>query len=182
MSGPSSLARGVRGGRCILRLVMIFMVGSLLLVGPAALSQQNQDPDGFDRDAVMAMAKLYNDKRPLEQIRKDNALIRAAGNGDVRAVRTALKAGAALDSYYIDGFAAFGSDGSGSTALMWAVEGGHMEVVKLLIDEKADLNLTCINLVYGGETALYTAVKRNKEAIVDLLVKAGTRAIRNKSG
>ena len=46
MSGPSSLARGVRGGRCILRLVMIFMVGSLLLVGPAALSQQNQDPDG----------------------------------------------------------------------------------------------------------------------------------------
>jgi ankyrin repeat protein len=150
-------------------------VACLLLVGPAALPQPKADPDGFDEDSIKGMAELYNDRRSIEQIRKDNALIRAAASGDVDAVRKALKAGAIVNSYYIDGFAAFGSDGSAYTALMEAGDQGHTGVVKLLIEAKADLNLECVNPRHEGETALYRAVVGGKDAVVDLLVKAGAR-------
>src|SRR5262245_47990396 len=102
-----------------MRLVLSLAFGSLLVLGHSAHSQMKEDPDGFDEEAIKSMAKLYNDRRPLEQIRKDNALIRAAGKGDLKAVRGTLKMGAQVNAYYIDGFAAFGSDGSGYTALMW---------------------------------------------------------------
>jgi RNA polymerase sigma factor (sigma-70 family) len=133
------------------------------------------DPDGFDEAFIKSMAEAYKDKRTIEQIRKDNALIRAAGDGDREAVRKALKAGARINSYYIDGYAAFGSDGSGYTALMFAGDEGHADVVKLLIECHVDLNIRCVNPRYEGETALYRAVVRDKNAVVDLLVKAGAK-------
>jgi ankyrin repeat protein len=144
-----------------------------LFLGQDALAQPKSDPDGFDEASIRLMADAYQDKRPLAQIRKDNTLIRAAERGDVNAVRQALKGGALINSYSIDGYAAFGSDGSGYTALISATWQGQAEVVKLLIEEKADLNLKCINPRHDGETALYRAVVTNQEAIVDLLVKAG---------
>jgi hypothetical protein len=159
----------------MMRFIISIAIGSVLLIGPAALSQKKEDPDGFDDAFIKLMAKSYKDKRTIEQIRKDNALIRAAGNGDANAVRKALKAGARINSYYIDGYAAFGSDGSGYTALMWASYQGYVEVVKLLIQEKADLNVECVNPRREGQTALYQAVVRDKDAVVDLLVKAGAK-------
>ncbi|HJZ92663.1 MAG TPA: ankyrin repeat domain-containing protein [Gemmataceae bacterium] len=158
-----------------MRLVHSIALGWLLLVGPAAHAQPKEDPDGFDEDFIKSMARSYNDRRPVEQIRKDNALIRAAGRGDLDAVRKALKAGALVNSYYIDGYAAFGNDGSGYTALMDAGTEGHVEVVKLLIAEKADLDLECINPRYEGEPALYQVVVRGNDAVADLLVRAGAK-------
>jgi Ankyrin repeats (3 copies)/Ankyrin repeats (many copies) len=146
----------------------------LIIVRPTHI-KADSDPDGFDEDFILSMARLYEDKRTIDQIRQDNALIRSAENGDVNAVRKALKAGARINSYYIDGYAIFGSDGSGYTALMCATGGGQMEVVKLLIEEKADLNLKCVNPSHDGETALYRAVARNQETIIDLLVNAGAK-------
>jgi ankyrin repeat protein len=160
----------------MMRFLIMIPLGYVLLAGSTALAQTKpQDPDGFDEDSIKIMAHAYGDKRTIEQIRKDNALIRAAGRGDPYAVQKALRAGARINSYYIDGYAAFGSDGSGYTALMEATSAGHVEVVKLLIKEKADLNLKCINPHYDGETALYRAIITNKDAIVDLLVKAGAK-------
>jgi ankyrin repeat protein len=138
-------------------------------------AQQNPDPDGFDEEAIKNMAEAYNDKRPLEQIRKDNALIRAVWKGDLKAVREAVKLGAKVNSYYIDGHAAFGSDASGHAPLMEAVSGRHVDIIKYLIEQKADLNQECINPWYEGETALYRAVKEGNEEIVNLLVKAGAK-------
>jgi ankyrin repeat protein len=135
--------------------------------------------DGYDEgnlDFIKGLAQdVFKDKRPLAQIFKDNALIRAAGTGDVKAARNALEAGALVNSYYIDGCAAFGSDASGDTALMWAVDGDRLDVVKLLIAEKAAVNLKCIHYQHDGETALYRAVQGNRGAIVDVLVKAGAK-------
>lgn len=155
----------------------VFAIGTwlFLFTGSTILAQQKNPLDGYDEGFIefFKIAKdLYKDKRTVEQMLKDNALIRAAGNGDVKAVRKALNAGALVNSYYIDGCAAFGSDSSGYTALMGATS---QEVVKLLIAEKADVNLKCINPWDDGETALYRAVVRNKEAIVELLAKAGAK-------
>ena len=106
-----------------MRFIVSMAFAYLVLLGPAVLAQQKNELDGYDEgeiDFINGMAKIYNDKRTLEQIWKDNALIRAAEAGDVKAVRKALKAGALINSYYLDGCAAFGSDGSGYTALMSA--------------------------------------------------------------
>jgi hypothetical protein len=102
--------------------VLTRAVLALLVVGPSALAQQKNPLDGYDEgsiDIIKGMAKdVFKDKRPLEQIFKDNALIRAVWSEDVKAVRKALDAGALVNSYYIDGCAAFGSDASGHAALM----------------------------------------------------------------
>ena len=158
-----------------MRLISFLAFGLLLTLGPAARAQHPSDPDGFDEDSIKNMAGAYGDKRTVAQIRKDNALIRAAEKGDTRAVREALKAGARINSYYIDGYAVFGSDGSGYTALMSAGSGGHLAVVKLLIEAEADLDAVCINPHAEGQTALYMAVMDGKDGVVDLLVKAGAR-------
>jgi ankyrin repeat protein len=158
-----------------MRLTVAIAIACLVFLALSARAQRKDDPDGFDEDSIKSMAQSYEDKRTIEQIRKDNALIRAAENGDVNAVRKALKGGALINSYYIDGYAAFGSDGSGYTALMSACDQGQVEVVKLLIEEKADLNRECLNPGYRYETALYRAVIRDKDAVADLLVKAGAK-------
>jgi S1-C subfamily serine protease len=58
---------------------------------------------------------------------------------------------------------------------MEAASLGHVEIVKLLIEAKADVSLKCINPRHDGETALYRAVLEDKATIVDLLVKAGAK-------
>jgi ankyrin repeat protein len=162
-----------------MRMTYAIVVLLLLSTGSAAPGQEKNPLDGYDEgsiDFIKGMAKdVYKDTRSLKQIFKDNALVRAAGAGDVNAVRKALKAGALVNSIYLDGCAAFGSDASGETALLWAVAGDHLEVVKLLIEAKADVNLKSVNSWHDGETPLYRAVKANKAAIVEALVKAGAR-------
>jgi ankyrin repeat protein len=162
-----------------MRSTVSIAFASIVLLSPDAVAQTKNPLDGHDEGSLefmKATAKdFFNDKRTLEQIFKDNALIRAVWTGDVKAVSKALEAGAIVNSYYIDGCAAFGSDASGHAALMEAVSEGHVDVVKLLIKAKADVNLKCINSRTDGETALYRAVKQNQEAIIALLVKAGAK-------
>src|SRR5437763_342997 len=117
-----------------MRSIFSIAFASLLLVGPAAFAQTKNALDGYDEgsiDFMKATAKEFNDKRTLEQIFKDNALIRAVWAGDAKAARKALDGGALVNSYYIDGCAAFGSDASGHAALLEAVSLGHVEIVKL---------------------------------------------------
>jgi hypothetical protein len=158
--------------------LLCFVILNFALVFPeTGFGQEKADPNPDLKvlDAIKDQAEFYKDKRSIDQILQDNAFIRAAGRGQIDDVRKALKAGARINSYYLDGCIAFGDDASGSTALMWAVLGGHVDVVRLLIEEKADLNLPDISGRNGGETALYLAVVRDKEKITDLLVGAGAR-------
>jgi ankyrin repeat protein len=53
---------------------------------------------------------------------------------------------------------------------MRASRAGHENVVKLLIDMKADLNLE-----RGGQTRLYMAVLSDRTAVVKMLVQAGAK-------
>ncbi len=58
-----------------------------------------------------------------------------------------------------------------NTILMWAVYLGHTEIVEVLIDAGANVNIQTIN---RGETALIMAVVNGYFDIVELLIVAGT--------
>jgi hypothetical protein len=140
------------------------------LGAPVTGAHREPDPDG-NEETLKGLAKAFDDDRTVEQIKKDNALIRAARKGDLDAIHKALKNGARINSRYIDGWAFLDEGDTGFTALMFAVLGKRTDVIKLLIENKADLEVRD----HEGCTALYLAViKENKEA-QDLLVKAGAR-------
>ena len=115
-----------------------------------------------------------------------------SGRGDVAAVRQALAAGAALET----------RDGRQRTALMAAVQGNHIEVARLLIEAKADVNakddihdspyllagargyleILRLTLAHGadlrsinrfGGTALIPAAERGHVETVKTLIEAG---------
>ena len=60
----------------------------------------------------------------------DRALLDAANDGNIKAVKQHLAAGADVNA----------KDGGGWTLLLQAVAGGHKEIVELLIDNGADVN------------------------------------------
>jgi uncharacterized protein len=145
-------------------------IGCLLLLPGAAISQGERNPDGSDV-MLKSLAEDFKDKRTLEQIKKDNVLIRAAAKGDLEAIRKALNSGALINSRYIDGHAFLDPGESGLTALMFAVLNKRTEAIKLLIENKAGLEIK----EYEGQTALDLAVYGDQNEAIDLLVKAGAK-------
>jgi ankyrin repeat protein len=143
---------------------------SFCIVAPPAIAQEKRDPDGPE-SILKELAKAFKDDRTVEQIKKDNALIRAAAKGDVDAIRKSLKDGARINSRYIDGYAFLDEGESGYTALMFAVLNKRTEAIKVLIENKADLEVKH----HEGWTAIYLAVVRNQKDAVELLVKAGAK-------
>ncbi|MGA2093146.1 MAG: ankyrin repeat domain-containing protein [Sedimentisphaerales bacterium] len=59
----------------------------------------------------------------------------------------------------------------GATALLWAARAGHTEVVNLLLEKGAEVNVKDNN----GKTALGMAKLRSYADIVQLLEKAGAK-------
>jgi len=57
----------------------------------------------------------------------------------------------------------------GYTALLWAANAGHLEVVRQLVFEKADVSAAADN----GDTALHLASARNHHKIAQFLVQSG---------
>jgi uncharacterized protein len=146
------------------------LVACLLALPAVAFAQEKRDPDGSDA-VLKDLAKAFKDDRTLEQIKKDNALIRAATAGDADGIRKALNAGALINSRYLDGEAFLDEGDSGYTALMAAVVNKRTDTVKLLIENKADLEVKN----HKGWTAIYLAVVYDQSEAVDLLVKAGAK-------
>ena len=62
-------------------------------------------------------------------------------------------------------------DDYGRTPLSRAAEGGHEAVVKLLLDERADLDVNCKDR--NGRTALLWAAEKGHEAVVKQLLEKG---------
>jgi TonB family protein len=84
----------------------------------------------------------------------------SARTGDVPAVRELLAvAGAGVDA----------ADETGWTALMYAAEAGHDDVVEALLEAGARPNLQN----QAGETALHLAARHGRAASAGLLVRAG---------
>ncbi len=89
----------------------------------------------------------------------DQTCIIAARDGDIATVQKYINAGGnvnALNPY-------------GGTAIMFASRAGHTEIVKLLIDAKANLD---IQGRYAGTTALMWAAQYGSLDIVKLLIEA----------
>ena len=91
----------------------------------------------------------------VEQSLRDGALV-----GQAEAVRNLLaEATTDLDA----------ADGTGGTALMYAVKGGHDEIVRMLLEAGASVDPRN----QAGETALHLAARYGRTASADLLLRAG---------
>ncbi len=88
------------------------------------------------------------------------SLIRAASDGDVRAVRSALEEGADVD----------GARGDGMTAVHAASESGHADVVRILISAGAEVE---VRTRVAGYTPLHLAARRGHVDVVAALLEGG---------
>lgn len=84
----------------------------------------------------------------------------AAGKGDLAAVKAILKK---------DPGAVNASSGDGGTALHYAADGGHLDVVSFLLRNGAEADARNA----GDQTALLYAAYKGHEKIVELLIKQG---------
>lgn len=91
----------------------------------------------------------------------------SAKNGDQKMLENAIKSGADVN------FTVYGT----MSSLMLASKRGYLNIVKKLIDNKANVNLKMSELEGSdsGMTALLFAAKYSKSCIVDELVKAGAK-------
>jgi ankyrin repeat protein len=94
-----------------------------------------------------------------------NALIDAAKNGDIEAVKQHLAAGADVNA----------KTGDGTTPLHNAAIYGHNEVAELLIANGASVNAIIVSGRNQGKTPLDLAIWRKKTETADLLRKHGGR-------
>jgi ankyrin repeat protein len=94
-----------------------------------------------------------------------NALIDAAKNGDIEAVKQHLAAGADVNAKSVDG----------TTRLHKAAVYGHNEVAELLIANGAEVNAIIVSGRNQGKTPLDLAIWRKKNEAADLLRQHGGR-------
>lgn len=93
--------------------------------------------------------------RPL----READLVEAARHGDARAVERLLMLGLPVDA----------RDVQGASALLRAAGGGHVECVRVLIRQRADLQLTA----HSGASPLTAAISMRHRQVVELLLEAG---------
>jgi len=116
--------------------------------------------DSFGRTAIMYLVEYY---KPKQRIEIANLLIKGGANVNL------LTSDTPYSKY---------SGYSCRTALTVAVEGFDVEMVKLLLANGADVNLTCKDgataLTYAREISSYVADREKKE-IIRILEEAGAK-------
>ena len=90
----------------------------------------------------------------------DRALLKATQEGNIKAVKQHLAAGADVHA----------KSKFGRTPLDYAAEDGHKEIAELLIAEGADLNAVGGSF---GETPLHTAAWNGHKEVAELLIAKG---------
>jgi ankyrin repeat protein len=88
---------------------------------------------------------------------KDPEIIKYSKKGDLAKVQQLIASGAEINA----------KDKDNNTALMWAIEKGHLDIARFLIDKGADLN------VQGTSTALINAAGSGYTELVTLLLEKG---------
>jgi len=74
-------------------------------------------------------------------------------------------------------------DHYGDTALMWAANDGHLNVVEFLVEHGANVNAAATGLIYAGFTALIYASEKGYVNMVKYLIKHGANInAKNKNG
>lgn len=134
-----------------------FVLFALLVNFLAVYSAQLNDPreEAAANNAIEAAIKhTFN----MEQLR--DQLLFAASNGKADMVEDLLKQKADIDA----------RDNSDGTALYRACQGGHQDVVKVLLSHKPELE---IRYRWSGDTPLLLAVSQDDFEIVKMLVDAG---------
>jgi ankyrin repeat protein len=111
----------------------------------------------LERDLLMATKRVRYG--PLKRTR----LMSLSRKGDVERVSFLLKVGAEVDAADAGGWAV------GSTSLHWAGKEGHASVVRLLLDQGADVGARTID----GKTPLHWACQWGQESVVTLLLDGG---------
>ena len=105
----------------------------------------------------------------LEGSERNASLLSAAGRGDYRQVRDALRDGQAINQ----------RDSSGRTALMLAAEKGYSNVIRELLYERPDVNAQDNR----GNTAIIYAARNGKSRVFEDLFRAGADTnMRNEAG
>ncbi len=100
-------------------------------------------------DAVAAISWLHEHGAALDaDVYRGTALTWAASRGRVRAVRQLLELGATVN---LRGTFGGPQHGEGTTALHHAAEGGHLEVIEVLLAAGADRTVT--DAIYGATPA-----------------------------
>ncbi|WP_367115127.1 ankyrin repeat domain-containing protein [Actinophytocola sp.] len=118
-------------------------------------------------DAISALRRLG--ASPDANVYQGTPLTWAAAQGRVAAVRRLLALGAAPSAV-----GTFGGPhhGVGTTALHHAAEGGHLEVIEVLLDAGADP--TVVDDLYGGTPANWAGHGGHEDARELLLSRGGT--------
>ena len=134
----------------------LFLFLSFLVIAQAQLKTPTSLPDCGPTDKHESICNSIG----------CNQLISAAENGDLNRVREQLQKGVDVNA----------RSQAGHTALMLAAAAGHLEVVKALLDAKANPNLGALSFHAGEFLTLMAAMNRcNKdwEKILDSMIAAG---------
>lgn len=134
-------------------------------------------------DATMVARLLEAGANPNSALKMgETPLLTAARSGDPRSVELLLQHGAEVNAT---------EDERGQTALMWAVAQQHADVVQVLIDRGADIQLRTevwyqlentagntnpsgnFKMAHGGSTALLFAARSGDIETASVLIKAG---------
>lgn len=108
-------------------------------------------------DCIMALASLQDDFALAAAVFGLGELSRVAGGGKLGRLRELLANGTQVDA----------QDHEGATALMHAVENGHVDAVRMLLEMEADVNVPTPR----GITALSVAMSRGDEEVVQMLLE-----------
>ncbi|XP_063436881.1 uncharacterized protein LOC134718316 [Mytilus trossulus] len=100
----------------------------------------------------------------------DEKLLKAAENGNIKEVELCIKNGASLECR---------DDDSGRTPLMWAAEGGHLEVVNYLVTHGSQLEAID---PYGMTPLMLAAWFRHLEVVTYLVTHGSQLDATSKSG
>lgn len=111
----------------------------------------------WSKDHPEVQAYLY--EQAIAAKESVTPLMMAAKKGDIEGVQQRLAAGDDLNL----------TDVRGETALYKACAASHIDVVKLLIKAKADVNIATKD---GGETPVVAAAEKGYDDIITLLIKA----------
>ena len=123
-----------------------------------------------DGNNALYLAVERNNKKIGELLLAKNADIFSTNNANDSPLHLALKKGGDTQGWLITSRTISATDGSGNTALHYAVEWDLKKAALSLIEKGANPEAKNAN----GETPLFSAVKTNDPAMISLIVKGGS--------